>query len=183
MSAIIGRTPDRRFSRADTLRAMRRGPLRVLAAAWMCCALATSVQADLATAKNAYQRGDYETALERLRPLAEAEDPEAQYLLGEMHMHGQGVARDFTVASSWFDRASVNGHLQAMANLGALKMLGLGVERQAPSAYYWLILSVVWSDSPLRGAAMAGLAEVAPQLSADEKRAIAGPAVRAWRRQ
>ena len=42
----------------------------------------------------AHKRGDFAAALDRLQPLAERGDAEAQYVLGLMHEFGQGVARD-----------------------------------------------------------------------------------------
>ena len=46
----------------------------------------------------AYERGDYATVIELVRPLAEQGDAEAQSLLGFMHYHGEGVPQDYAEA-------------------------------------------------------------------------------------
>jgi TPR repeat protein len=43
----------------------------------------------------AYERGDYATAIKKLRPLAEAGNAEAQFYLGAMYAEGRGVPQDF----------------------------------------------------------------------------------------
>ncbi len=47
---------------------------------------------------DAYQRGDYETALRELEPLAEQGNPDAQYNLGWMYYQGEGTAQDYVYA-------------------------------------------------------------------------------------
>ena len=55
----------------------------------------------------AYQRGDYETALRELKPLAEQGDAGAQGNLGGMYEVGQGVPQENAEAVKWFRRAAV----------------------------------------------------------------------------
>ena len=90
---------------------------------------AAPARADLQDGINAYMDGDYAAALENLKPEAEADDVIAQYFLGEMYLHGKGVAQDFAQAASWYERAAINGHPDAQAAIGSLEMLGLGVAR------------------------------------------------------
>ena len=47
---------------------------------------------DMQEVSEAYERGDYATAIELLRPFAEQGDAPAQRNLGLMHYHGEGVA-------------------------------------------------------------------------------------------
>ncbi len=42
---------------------------------------------------DAYERGDYDTALKEFRPLAEQGHTEAQWSLGVMYERGRGVER------------------------------------------------------------------------------------------
>ena len=149
---------------------------------WILLAAPARVQADLNTGLNACLDGDYDLALIELQPLAEAGDSAAQYFLGEMHLRGRGVAPDFEMAAAWYEKAAEYGHPQAQAALGALQMLGLGVPRHPGGAYFWLILSVVWSDSDLRADAFSSLGDVAGRLSQEEKRAIGNQAASQWRR-
>ena len=143
---------------------------------------AAPARADLQDGINAYMDGDYAAALENLTPEAEADDVIAQYFLGEMYLHGKGVDQDFAQAAGWYERAAINGHPDAQAAIGSLEMLGLGVARHPTSGYFWLIVSVVWSDSELRQAAMSALGQVAVQLSPEQKRAMARAAVPEWKR-
>ena len=60
------------------MKALRGAVVLVLALALPATVLAADFQAGL----EAYKRGDYATALEELRPLAEQSDAGAQYTLG-----------------------------------------------------------------------------------------------------
>ncbi len=59
----------------------------------------------------AYDRGDYETALRLLRPLAEQGDAQAQNNLGVMHGNGLGVPQDYVQALMWWNLAASQGYL------------------------------------------------------------------------
>ena len=50
---------------------------------------------DLQKGVTAYQAGDYATALQEWKPLAEAGDAAAQYNLGYMYDSGKGVLQDY----------------------------------------------------------------------------------------
>ena len=55
---------------------------------------------DLQKGLAAYNAGDFATALEEWKPLAEAGDSDAQFSLGFMYRNGQGVPQDYNYASS-----------------------------------------------------------------------------------
>ena len=61
----------------------------------------------------AYERGDYETALQEWQPLAEQGDAEAQLSLGFAYATGQGASQDYVQAHKWFalaaSRSSASG--------------------------------------------------------------------------
>ena len=57
-------------------------------------------------ASDAFQRGDFATALRLYRPLAERGDAKAQYVLGRMYAKGQGVQKDYALAYMWFNLAA-----------------------------------------------------------------------------
>jgi TPR repeat protein len=126
----------------------------VLAAAVVLGAASSIARADLQAGLDAYFDGDFGLALENLQPAAEADDPIAQFFLGEMYLHGKGVDQDFEQAAHWYERAALNGHPEVQAAIGSLEMLGLGVAQHRTSGYFWLIASVVWVDSELRRAAV-----------------------------
>ena len=61
----------------------------------------------------AYGRGEYATALQLLRPLANQGDARAQYNLGVMCENGQGGPQDYVAAHKWFDLAASSYHTAA----------------------------------------------------------------------
>jgi TPR repeat protein len=81
--------------------------------------------ADLAAAgfeegKQAMERGDYSTALNEWRPLAEQGDARAQANLGIMYKRGQGVPQDFKKAMDWALRAAEQGYPGAAGVIGSM---------------------------------------------------------------
>ena len=73
--------------------------------------LATSAFAqDLNKAVDAYNAGDYDTALQEWRLLAEQGDALAQFILGDMYYNGQGVLQDNVLAHMWFNLGAANGN-------------------------------------------------------------------------
>ena len=85
----------------------------------------------------AMRRGDFETALNELRPAAER-DPHAQFLLGMLYDAGKGVPQDFAIAASWYRKAARKDHLLAQLYLGMLCFTGDGVKQDYPEAARWL---------------------------------------------
>jgi len=69
-----------------------------------------SVQAqDLQKGFAAFERGQFDVALQELRPLAEQGDAFAQYFLGVMYLTGDGVPQDEAEASRWLHLAALQG--------------------------------------------------------------------------
>ncbi len=60
--------------------------------------------------KEAYYRGDYDTALKEWRPLAEQGFARAQNNLAKMYRRGQGVPKDDVLAHMWWSLAAAQGH-------------------------------------------------------------------------
>ena len=82
---------------------------------------------------NAYRRGDYSSAINRWRPLANS-DPTIQNNYGVMYMDGKGVKRDYAVALQWFSRSASAGSSLGQNNLGGLYRDGKGVNRDYAKA-------------------------------------------------
>jgi uncharacterized protein len=76
-------------------------------------ALATPALADVKNGIDAYQRGDFASAVGAWRPLAIAGDADAQYNLGQAYRLGRGVPADPQMAESWFKKAADQGHERA----------------------------------------------------------------------
>lgn len=85
----------------------------------------------------AYDRANYQTALQVWQPQAEEGDPKAQTYVGEIYERGLGVAPDHAKAATWYRRAADQGYAPAQINLGQLYEQGLGVERNADVALDW----------------------------------------------
>ena len=79
--------------------------------------LSSCGQSELATAREAYEAGDYDVAQEKLLPLAKAGNPVAQYNLGFMYYEGLGVKQDYAEAVKWFRKAMEQDFELAMNGL------------------------------------------------------------------
>ncbi len=86
---------------------------------------------------DAYNRGDYATAVRELRPLAEQGDASAQFFLGSMYYMGTGVPRDYAEAAKWYRKAAEQGYAKAQYSLGNIYRWGLGVPKDFVRAYAW----------------------------------------------
>jgi hypothetical protein len=92
---------------------------------------------DAGTARVAYDRGDYATALSIARPASERGDPAAQFILGLLYANGQGVPQDYAEATHWFRKAADQGNANAQNNIGALYHNGQGVAQDHAEAMRW----------------------------------------------
>ena len=75
------------------------------------------VEADYQAGLDAYDRGDYATALREWRPLAEQGNADAQFYLGVMYRDGQGVPQNDAEAVRWYRKAAEQGYAQAQYSL------------------------------------------------------------------
>ena len=108
------------------------------AAFLLCTAVAAPVMAqDFDKGVTAYNAGDYATALQEWRPLAELGDANAQFNLGLMYAQGRGVLQDDTEAVDWYRKAEVQGLARAQSNLGFMYANGRGVLQDDAEAVRW----------------------------------------------
>lgn len=89
----------------------------------------------------AYYSGDYQNAFYILHPLAEKNQPRAQFRIGMMYYQGQSVAQNLDIARQWCARAMPNvlrlaqkGEAWAQADLGTAYELGVGVVKDPQRA-------------------------------------------------
>ncbi|MBF0583150.1 MAG: sel1 repeat family protein [Magnetococcales bacterium] len=80
-----------------------------------------------------------EAYLHLLQTLAEQGNPKAQYNLGAMLLHGQGVARDDAAAAQWLRKAAEQGIPLAQHNLAVMLLQGQGVSRDPGEAARWFL--------------------------------------------
>jgi TPR repeat protein len=99
--------------------------------------LAVPTWADYKAGEDAYNRGDFATALREWRPLAEQGDARAQYNLGVLYRKGRGVPQDDVQARRWYEKAAAQGQAKAQYNLGTLYLNGSGVPKDYQQALRW----------------------------------------------
>ncbi len=119
------------------MRVLRAAVVLVLALALPAPVSAADFQAGL----DAHERGDYATALEELRPLAERGDGRAQYFLGSMYFYGAGVPRDVGEAVRWYYRAAERGDGRAQIQLGTMYENGVGLPQDYVLSHMWFNLA------------------------------------------
>jgi len=78
------------------------------------------VHADYQAGLDAYNQGDYATAVKEWRPLAEQGYADAQYNLGFMYDNGQGVPQDYVQAHMWYNLAAAQNQERATKLRAAL---------------------------------------------------------------
>ena len=79
-----------------------------------------SISEDPKKAWDAYNSGDFATALTIFNELAAQGDSSAQYNLGMMYAFGQGVAQDNIYAHMWWSIAASNGNEEAKEEVDSL---------------------------------------------------------------
>ena len=96
---------------------------RAAAVALIAAAVAVPAQAQQLSVKagiEAWQKGDYATAVNNWRPLAEKGDADAAFNLGQAYRLGRGVVLNLAAAQTWLERAAKGDHLDAQTTLGLL---------------------------------------------------------------
>ena len=97
--------------------------------------------ADLQKGLDAYNRGDFATALKEWAPLAKQGNPDAQSNLGAMHYNGQGVSKNYKTATKWYKLAAKQGYARAQNGLGLIYANGRGVPQDYKAAIKWYELA------------------------------------------
>ena len=93
--------------------------------------------ADFNDGYDAYKKGDYKTAFNEWKPLAEQAEAEAQYNLGVMYTNGRGVLKDDKQAVKWYRKAAEQGESDAQYNLALMYSKGDGVLKDYKQAVKW----------------------------------------------
>ena len=96
---------------------------------------------DVESAYAAFDKANYEKALEIVRPLAEGGDARAQSLFARMYYRGRAVRQDHMEALKWFRRAAEQGDAVAQFNLGVMYSEGDSVPQDKAAAEKWYRLA------------------------------------------
>lgn len=87
---------------------------------------------------DAYNAGHYAQAFREWKPLAEEGNAGAEYYLGVMYAHGQGVTHNYSLAAEWYRDASEQGLAEAEYNLAVAYARGQGVPQDDAKAAAWM---------------------------------------------
>ncbi len=131
--------------------------------------LATPSQADYWDGLAAYDRGDYATALQEFKPLAEKGHANAQFGLGLMYDEGQGVPQDYAEAVKWYRKGAQQGQANAQHNLGFMYSHGQGVPQDYVQAHMWSNLAASrLPPGSLRDMAVTGREMLAEKMTPEQ---------------
>ena len=95
--------------------------------------------ADFQAGLDAYNHGDFATALKEWQPLAEQGEANSQYNLGLLYARGHGVPQDYKQALAWYEKAAEQGVPAAEYNLGVMYANGQGVAANQEEAKKWFL--------------------------------------------
>ncbi len=109
-------------------------------------ALTGPTQADFDAGMAAFERGDYATALQEWRPIAEQGHAEAQNFLGWMYRWGLGIPMNDTEAVKWYRKAAEQGIAEYMTRLASMYLVGWGVRQDDVMAHMWYDLAAAAGD-------------------------------------
>ncbi|MBS3779311.1 MAG: caspase family protein [Desulfovermiculus sp.] len=112
----------------------------------------------------AYDRANFQTALQVWLMQAEKGDPQAQNYVGTIYQKGMGVPPDYSKAAEWYAKAAEQGYTRAQVNLGFLYEQGLGVAKDKQKSLEWYSRA---SDLP------EGIEIVDPEREKDREREMA----------
>lgn len=85
----------------------------------------------------AIEVGDYSTAFDQFKALAEQGDMDSQYNVAGMYYRGDGVAQDYKAAMNWYAKAATQGNAFAQTNLALMYREGRGVEQDYKESVAW----------------------------------------------
>jgi len=100
-------------------------------------AFSAAARADYESGAVAFLDGDYNTAFQELKPIAEQGNANAQFFLGVMYGMGQGVRQDYAESLMWFRNAADQDNSNAQACLGIMYSQGRGVKQDYAEAAKW----------------------------------------------
>lgn len=81
--------------------------------------------------------GDYQAALNELKPLILNKNKKAQFLLGMMYYEGRGVTQDYQQAAYWYKKSAEQGDKRAQLIIGSMYFIGRGIPQDYKQAAFW----------------------------------------------
>ena len=99
--------------------------------------LCVPARADITAGERAYFNKEWINAITELRPLAEAGDSRALFLLGNMYNEGNGVVKNHVEAMRLYTRAAEKHNTAAMLSIASMYQGGIGFEKDLARANQW----------------------------------------------
>lgn len=144
---------------------MRKFTARTGFGAALLALVATDGLAEIETARDLMEAGEFQAAKDELWPAARSGNADAEELIGVMYAMGLGVERDDIRAFEWYLRSAMKGHPGAQSGIGWYYEIGRGMP--APDlvrAYMWYTLSAIGGDPD----AAISLEQVSQKMTAEE---------------
>lgn len=134
---------------------MRRGISFLLIAMLLCTGCAANINSpnnkeniiQYKQAMEDYDAGNYDAAFKEFLPLAQRGDPSAQYEVGYLYEHGEGVKQDYVLALNWLQKAAVQGESGAQLETGYLYDQGEGATQDYKRAYRWYMKAAIQGNT------------------------------------
>lgn len=89
---------------------------------------------DLEAGKALYEKDDYTKAYLLLEKAAKAGNADAQFMVGNLYLWGEGTSKNARTAAQWYRKSAAQGHVKAQSNLAILYENGDGVKRDYQQA-------------------------------------------------
>ena len=102
----------------------------------------------LSAGTTAYEAHDFATALADFRLAAGRGDAKAQFALGTMYAHGQGVPQDDAEAAKWIRLSAQRGFAPAQFLFGLINQIGDGVRGNSAAGAAWIRLAAQHGYAP-----------------------------------
>lgn len=84
-----------------------------------------------------YDLGNFSIAYQQCRPLAEKEDPLAQYVVAMLYKRGKGVKQSQAQALNWLTRSADGGYAASQLRLGKILSAGMQTGTDYTKAVYY----------------------------------------------
>ena len=111
---------------------------QVTSAAILCIVSSCCLGQTLSDTMALFDEGKNQAAVTQLSAMAQRGDAEAQNMLGVLYDNGQqGIAQDYKLARTWFEKAAAQGQSSAQYHLGFLYEAGRGVPHSDKQALHW----------------------------------------------
>lgn len=103
--------------------------------------LAANTYADLLDGLRAYREGNYALAFDEFMSLALNGDATAQFRVGEMYAHGEGVKQNDKYAFQWYLKAAAQDDPRAQFAVAEAYEKGIGITQSDKNAATWYLTS------------------------------------------